>query len=189
MDVIRHAQPDILIGVTGHAGVFKEEMIVEMTKNCPQPIILPLSNPTSRMEASPEDLLKWTKGQALIATGSPIGDVEYEGKKHPISQCNNAYIFPAMGLAVLAAGITRISDSMFRAASRSLASHSPAIKEKHKPLLPQLEDLRSLSKKIALAIAIKAVEEGHAKQQSKSEIEQRIKEVHWDPVYPKIVVG
>ena len=121
MDVVRQAKPSILIGVCGHPDLFTEEMIRTMAADTERPIIFPLSNPTSRIEAHPADLIEWTDGRALIATGSPIAPVEHEGTTYPIAQCNNTYIFPAMGLGVVSAGVTRVTDEMFREAARTLA--------------------------------------------------------------------
>ena len=102
LDVMRDAQPTVLIGVSGAPGLFSEEVIKEMHQHCPRPIIFPLSNPTSRVEATPSDIIRWTNGEALVATGSPFDPVVHEGKTYPIAQCNNSYIFPGIGLGVLA---------------------------------------------------------------------------------------
>ncbi len=118
---MRNARPTILIGASGQPGTFTEEIVRAMAEHAERPIIFPLSNPTSRAEATPADLIAWTDGRALIATGSPFDDVEYGGRRFPIAQCNNSYIFPGLGLGVRAVGARRVSDAMFMAAARALA--------------------------------------------------------------------
>ncbi|MEQ4898422.1 malic enzyme-like NAD(P)-binding protein, partial [Proteus vulgaris] len=112
LDVVRNAKPTILIGVSGQAGLFTEEIIKEMHKHCERPIVMPLSNPTSRVEARPEDIINWTDGKALVATGSPFSPVSYKDQVFPIAQCNNSYIFPGIGLGVIASGAKRVTDGM-----------------------------------------------------------------------------
>lgn len=107
LDVVRNVKPNILIGVSGQPGLFTEEIIREMHKHCPRPIVMPLSNPTSRVEATPQNILSWTDGEALVATGSPFSPVTVKGKQYPIAQCNNSYIFPGIGLGVIASGASR----------------------------------------------------------------------------------
>ena len=124
LDLVRNVHPTILIGVSGQPGVFSEQTVRAMAAHVPRPIIFPLSNPTSRAEAVPAHLIAWTEGRALIATGSPFDDVRYEGRLHPIAQCNNSYIFPGLGLGVRAAGARRVTDAMFMAAARA----SPAVR-------------------------------------------------------------
>ena len=125
LDVVRNVKPDILIGVSGQTGLFTEEIIREMHKHCPRPIVMPLSNPTSRVEATPQDIIAWTEGNALVATGSPFNPVVWKDKIYPIAQCNNAFIFPGIGLGVIASGASRITDEMLMSASETLAQYSP----------------------------------------------------------------
>jgi malate dehydrogenase (oxaloacetate-decarboxylating) len=162
-----------------------------------RPIIFPLSNPTQHSEADPADLFRWTNGRALIATGSPFPPVQFEGRSVPVSQCNNVYIFPAVGLAVVAsrlssatAGAQRITDAMMIAAARSLAEHSPALKDPSAPLLPALKDLRSLAVEIALAMAQEAVRSGLAPAfDSSNSLRSRILASQWSPAYPAYVAA
>lgn len=156
LDVVKNAKPTVLIGVSGAPGLFTEEIIKEMHANCPRPIVFPLSNPTSRVEATPFDILNWTNGEALVATGSPFEPVRLvNGQTYPIAQCNNSYIFPGIGLGVLSVGARRVSDEMLMASSRALAECSPLAKNGHGALLPSLEDIQSVSKHIAFAVAKK----------------------------------
>lgn len=182
-DVVRNSKPGVLVGATGQTGAFTEEIIREMAKHAEHPVIFPLSNPTSRAEAIPADLLKWTDGKAVIATGSPFDPVEYNGVTHYIAQCNNSYIFPAMGLGILASRARRVTDSMFMAAAFALKETSPALKDRAASLLPPLSIIRDVSCKIARAVAKAAIEAKVADAISDEEIDQRIEETMWVPEY------
>ncbi len=183
MDVMRNANPTILLGVSGVPNVFTKEVIEEMAKHVERPIIFPMSNPTSRCEALPADILKWTKGKALIATGSPFADVQLEGKSYAIAQSNNCYIFPGMGLGILAAGAKRVSDAMFMAASLTLSDCAPALHTQGGALLPDLADIREVSRKIAKSVALQAMQEGLAETLSEAELEKAIDDHMWNPAY------
>jgi len=184
LDVVRNAQPTVLIGVSGAPGLFTEEVIKAMHDNCKRPIIFPLSNPTSRVEATPFDILRWTDGQALVATGSPFEPVRLDnGKTFPIAQCNNSYIFPGIGLGVLAVDATRVTDGMLMASSRALAECSPLAKRGTGALLPSLEDITYVSKQIAFAVAKQAIEEGVAAELSDEALKKRIDDSFWEPRY------
>ncbi|MEF1219977.1 NAD-dependent malic enzyme, partial [Photobacterium damselae] len=163
-------KPTVLIGVSGVPGLFSEEVIKEMHAHCPRPIIFPLSNPTSRVEATPFDLIRWTDGNALVATGSPFEPVVYNGKTYPIAQCNNSYIFPGIGLGVLAVNARRVTDQMLQESSRALAECSPLAIHGHGALLPPLEEIQNVSRKIAFAVAKKAVEQHKAPKKSDERI-------------------
>lgn len=182
-DVINNAKPTILLGVSGQPNQFKEDMIKHMTTYCERPIIFPMSNPTSRCEAKPVDIIKWSKGKALVATGSPFADVDFVGKCYPIAQSNNSYIFPGMGLGIVAVGAKRVSDDMFMAATLALSDAAPALHETNGALLPDLENIRQVSEKIAFAVAKKAIQEGLADKRSDAEIKSRIKATMWQPKY------
>ncbi|MCP4328264.1 MAG: NAD-dependent malic enzyme [Alphaproteobacteria bacterium] len=183
LDVIKNAHPTILIGVSGQPGKFTEEIIREMASHTDRPIIFPLSNPTSRIEGVPADLISWTDGRALIATGSPFGPVDFKGHTYPVAQCNNSYIFPAMGLGILGIGARRVSDGMFMAASEELSRHAPALKNPEGSLLPSLEQVREISADIAYAVAAQAQSEGLAEDTPKSEMKERVDAKRWQPVY------
>ncbi|QDU08338.1 NAD-dependent malic enzyme [Gimesia aquarii] len=182
-DVVRNSKPGVLIGATGQTGAFSEDIIREMAKHVERPVIFPLSNPTSRAEATPADLLKWTDGKAVIATGSPFDPVEFNGVTHTIAQCNNSYIFPAMGLGILASRARRVTDSMFMAAASALKETSPALKDPTASLLPPLTNIREVGRHIAKAVAAAAIEAGVADSVTPDEINQRIEQTMWKPEY------
>ncbi|MFB9133914.1 NAD-dependent malic enzyme [Vibrio olivae] len=183
LDVMRNAKPTVLIGVSGAPGLFSQEVIEEMHKHCDRPIVFPLSNPTSRVEATPSDIIRWTNGAALVATGSPFDPVVHEGKTYPIAQCNNSYIFPGIGLGVLAGGAKRVTDEMLMESSRALATCSPLAINGRGALLPPLEEIHSVSKKIAIAVGKKAIEQGVAPAVSDEALELAIDQHFWQPVY------
>jgi malate dehydrogenase (oxaloacetate-decarboxylating) len=183
VDVMRNAKPTVLIGVSGAPGLFSKEVIQEMHKHCERPIVFPLSNPTSRVEATPNDIIRWTDGQALVATGSPFDPVTHNGKTYPIAQCNNSFIFPGIGLGVLAIKATRVSDEMLRESSRALAECSPLAINGSGALLPPLEEIHTVSKKIAFAVAKKAIEQGYALEITDEALHQKIDQYFWKPVY------
>jgi len=183
LDVVKRAKPTVLIGVSGQPGLFTQEVIEAMAENSVQPIVFPLSNPTSRVEAVPADILQWTKGRALIATGSPFAPVNYQGQIHHISQCNNSYIFPGIGLGVVASGAKRVTDNMLMASSNALADCSPKLKDPQADLLPNLDCLQSISKQIALKVALAAIEDGVAPKISVEELQLAIEHNFWTPQY------
>ncbi|WP_312226673.1 NAD-dependent malic enzyme [Pseudescherichia sp.] len=183
LDVVRNVKPDILIGVSGQTGLFTEEIIREMHKYCPRPIVMPLSNPTSRVEATPQDIIAWTDGNALVATGSPFPPVQWKDKLYPIAQCNNAYIFPGVGLGVIAAGASRITDEMLMAASETLAEHSPLRTNDNGMVLPGLDEIQHVSRAIAFAVGKVAQKEGVAVKTSAEALQQAIDDNFWRPEY------
>jgi malate dehydrogenase (oxaloacetate-decarboxylating) len=183
-DVIHNVDVGVLLGLSTAAGAFTEAIVREMAAKADRPIIFPLSNPTSRSEAHPAELDRWTDGRALIATGSPFAPLERNGVEYPVAQCNNVYIFPAMGLAVTAAQATRVTDEMMRVAAATLGEASPALNDPNQPLLPSWSDTPDVAIRIAQAVAEQAVAEGVAPKRSSKEIAERITQVHWHPVYP-----
>lgn len=185
LDTIKNAKPTILIGTSAQPGTFTEEIIVEMKKHVARPIIFPLSNPTSKSEALPEDLMKWTRGQALIATGSPFKPVEYEEKKYTIGQCNNVFIFPGVGLGVMASGAKRVTDGMFLEAARILSKFAPILHNPYASLFPRLNTLPTISKEIAIAVANMAIQEGMC-DNPPSDIEKAVEKSIWTPKYAKL---
>ena len=183
LEVMHGAKPDILIGVSGQAGLFSEEIVKAMKEHCNQPIIFPLSNPSRQVEATPNQVINWTKGSVIIATGSPFEPVEYQGKVIPIAQCNNSYIFPGIGLGVISANINRITDEMLQVASETLAAASPLANTGEGELLPPLTAIAQLSKDIAFAISKIAYKQGLALELPDEEIKAKIERNFWQPEY------
>ena len=183
-DVIGKIDATILIGLSTVHGVFSEAIVREMVRKVERPIIFPLSNPTANSEATAEDLIRWTDGRALVATGSPFAPVNYGGRKIPIAQCNNVYIFPAIGLGVVASGARRVTDSMMLAAARALAANSPALKDFSASLLPLLTDLPRVAAEIALAVGTRAQKDGVAAKLGEDELRQQVTAAQWTPEYP-----
>lgn len=183
-DAVKNAKAGILVGVSGQPNTFTESIVKAMCDAVERPIIFPLSNPTSRSEALPSDLIPWSDGKAMIATGSPFDPVKYKNKHHVIAQCNNSYIFPAMGLGILTAGAKHVSDKMFMAAAIELSKHAPILSEPEGSLLPDLEHIRETAKDIGLAVAKQAVEDGVAPPCDDQQLAQKLAENHWYPAYP-----
>ena len=150
----------MLIGTSGQANAFTEAAVRAMAAQVQRPVIFPLSNPTERSEATPQDLLAWTDGRAVIGTGSPFPPVSRDGKPFRIDQTNNAYVYPGIGLGAIAVQARRISDGMFLAAARTIAEMSPAKRDPRANLLPPLTELRAVSLRVAIAVATEAVREG-----------------------------
>jgi len=182
-NVIDEISATILIGLSTATGAFTEQLVKTMASKVERPIIFPLSNPTSRSEAKAEDLIRWTQGKALIATGSPFLPVVWEGKTYPIAQCNNVYIFPAVGLGLAASRATRVTDSMLVAAAEALGQLSPALNDPEAPLLPLFKEAREVGSKIALAVAVQAVRDEVAPMASEDELEQKVRFHRWTPDY------
>jgi malate dehydrogenase (oxaloacetate-decarboxylating) len=182
-DVMVNAGASVLIGASGISGLFTEAVIKAMHDSCPTPIIFPLSNPSKLVEAHPADVLKWTKGQAIVATGSPFGRVDFEGRSFEISQCNNSYIFPGVGLGVISAMASRVTDKMLMVASKTLAELAPAEGAPEDGILPPLTSLTEISKEIALAVACVAQDEGWALRTTEEELKGHIERNFWKPEY------
>jgi malate dehydrogenase (oxaloacetate-decarboxylating) len=183
LDVVTNAQPTALIGVSGQPGTFTEQVVRTMAGKVSRPVIFPLSNPTSRSEATPQDLVDWTAGQAVIGTGSPFPPVKRGGSSHSVDQTNNAYIFPGVGLGVLAINARRVTDSMFMAAAQALAGVSPAASNPAGTLLPPVERMREVAEVVAVAVARQAQREGVADRCDQQEIAARVRGTMWEPVY------
>jgi malate dehydrogenase (oxaloacetate-decarboxylating) len=182
-DIVSNVKPTVLIGVSGQAGAFTEPVVREMARHVERPIIFPLSNPTSRSEATPQQLMNWTGGKALIGTGSPFPPVMVGNRTVAIDQTNNSYIFPGVGLGVLAAGARRVTDAMFMAAGLALAELSPTRTDKEGKLLPPVRQLRDVAVAVAKAVALQAQKDGVADAMEPDEVEARILARVWKPQY------
>lgn len=183
LDVVVNARATALIGASGIPGLFTEAVIKRMHAQCPMPIIFPLSNPSRLVEAHPAQVMEWTQGEAIVATGSPFGSVEYDGRQFDISQCNNSYIFPGIGLGVISAKASRITDEMLMVASMTLAELVPESSNPTVGILPPLTSLTDISKKIAFAVGRVAQAEGWALQTSEEELKGHIERNFWVPEY------
>jgi malate dehydrogenase (oxaloacetate-decarboxylating) len=191
VDVIGNLRPTVLIGTAAQPGAFTQDLVEKMARYVARPIIFPLSNPTSRSEAKPADLLEWTSGRAIIASGSPFPDAPQsstvegggEGRPRKIGQCNNAYIFPGVGLGVIASGARRIKQEMFVSAARALAEMSPALNDRMASLFPDLNDIREVSRRVAIAVGGEAQALGLAETTTREELEARVEEKMWTPRY------
>lgn len=186
-NVVREVKPHVLIGVTGVAGLFGENIVRYMAECHEHPIIFPLSNPSSKSEVLPEHIVEWSDGRALMATGSPFDSVAYQDKLYPVAQCNNIYVFPALGLGVKTAGASVITDGMLGAAAEALATCVPEGNDATVPLLPFMESIADSVEVVAMAIAEKAVEEGVASERfSKEALQKRMQDFCWVPEYKGI---
>ncbi|MES5954422.1 oxaloacetate-decarboxylating malate dehydrogenase [Bacillus fungorum] len=185
-EVVKHVKPTILIGTSTVAGAFKEEIIKEMASYVERPIILPMSNPTPLAEAKPADLIQWTEGRALVATGSPFEPVTYKGVTYVIGQSNNALIFPGLGLGTIVVRASVMTDGMFAAAAEAVASMVDT-SQPGAPILPEVEELRNISEMVAIEVAKVAVAEGVARENlSDNDIKMAVKEAIWEPEYRQI---
>ncbi len=183
MDVINNTQPSILIGVSGQPGLFTEEVIRQMLVGCSRPVILPLSNPSQHVEAHPQDVVTWTDGKAIVATGSPFEQIEHNGEDFEISQCNNSYIFPGVGLGVISCKAKLVSDEMLMVASTTLAELSPGQEDQSSAVLPPLTTLPQISRKIAFTVARTAIAQDLARDMTDDELLASIERNFWSPVY------
>jgi malate dehydrogenase (oxaloacetate-decarboxylating) len=181
-EVVAHAKPTMLIGTSTQAGAFSEPIVRQMASIVDRPIIMPLSNPTSKAEAVPADLIRWTDGRALVATGSPFDPVEYGGVTYRIAQANNALVFPGLGLGVTVARAARITETMITAAAEAVAALSDATK-RGASLLPPVTNLRTVSATVAIAVAQAAEKEGLAQTTLDNPVQQ-VQQAMWRPQYP-----
>ncbi len=184
--VVRQVKPTILVGCSTVRGAFTEEVITEMASHVARPIIFPLSNPTENCEAQPENILAWTQGKALIATGSPFDDVEYDGVVHDIAQCNNALSFPGIGLGVVAVGASKLTDNMLWAASNALSNMAPVRNDPSKGLLPALKSVRRVALRVAEKVAEQAYADKVATLECHTTVGDMVNKILWQPYYRPI---
>jgi malate dehydrogenase (oxaloacetate-decarboxylating) len=187
-EVVRRVHPSILIGTSGRAGAFTEQIVRDMAAHCARPVILPMSNPTTLSEAVPADLLRWTEGRALVATGSPFPPVHYNGVRYVIGQANNALVFPGLGLGVIAARATRVTDGMLAAAAHAV-SELVDISTPGAPLLPRVEALRETSVAVAAAVAGAAAADGVARARLDGDARAAVRALMWEPDYRPVRPG
>ncbi|MBL7232112.1 NAD-dependent malic enzyme [Komagataeibacter oboediens] len=185
-EVMKNVRPTMLIGTSGQGGAFTRDIVAPMADQSARPVIFALSNPTANIEATPADLLDWTGGRAIIGTGGPFAPVDYDGHSRPVDQINNSYVFPGVGLAVVAGGITRMTDGMFLAAAHALAGLSPAAgvdDQATVPLLPPVSELRTVAMAVARAVIRQGQAEGVAPQASSETLEAALKDAVWTARY------
>lgn len=182
-EIIARFKPTILVGATAHPGAFTQDMIEEMAKHVDRPLIMPLSNPTSKAECTPNEAIEWTNGKAIVATGSPFPPVEYDGKQRIIGQANNVFIFPGMGLGAMISEIREINDEMFLLAARTLAEIVRPERLTQDAVYPDQNDLRSVSQAIATEIVHYASRKHLGRKMSDEEAEELIDKVMWYPDY------
>lgn len=180
---VNHVHPTVLIGCSAQTGAFTQNIIETMSRHCDQPIIFPLSNPDEQCEAKPADIVDWTQGKALIATGTSFAPIDYQGRTIEVSQCNNALIFPGIGLGINAVHAQRLTKEMILAASEVLCECSPSKKDPLLPLLPSLDNAQSVAKQIAVAVARSAIQSGHAERNHEANLEELIEDMFWEPEY------
>lgn len=183
LETIREIHPTVLIGCSAFGGAFNEAVVREMAKHVQRPVIFPLSNPNERAEAQPADLFNWTAGKALVATGSPFPEIDFQGRKVRVAQCNNALIFPGIGLGVVAVKANRLSDKMLWAACQALCAAAPILQDPLAPLLPMPTVAHDVACSIALAVAKQAVQEGLTEVKDEAEIPALIDSIRWQPRY------
>ena len=181
LDVIQHARPTVLIGVCAHPNQFTEPDIRAMASYCERPIVMPMSNPTAKAEAVPADVIAWSGGRALVATGSPFGDVTHEGRRYRIGQANNAFIFPGVGLGAISVRSRQVTAGMFSASARALAEMVDAATLAEGALYPPMSEVRNVSRRVAVAVAEEAIAEGLA--EPGVDIEAAVAEAMWFPEY------
>jgi malate dehydrogenase (oxaloacetate-decarboxylating) len=179
-EVVRNISATILIGVSSQPNQFTEPIVKQMANNIDRPIIFPLSNPSDRAEAAPKDLIQWTEGRALIATGTEFPPVPFNDKTFKIAQCNNFYIFPAIGLAVVASRAKRVTDNMMRAAANALGNFQDVRgNAAESSLLPPIENMRDVAIHIAIGVALQAQKDGVAPEMSVQQVSDQIQKVLW----------
>ncbi len=182
-EVISKVDATVLIGLSTVKGIFTESIVREMARKTERPIIFPLSNPTSHSEAEPANLMAWTEGRALVATGSPFAPVKYGRKNIEIAQCNNVFIFPAVGLGLVVSQARRVTDKMMLAGAKALGDHSPALRDPAASLLPSVGDIRAIALEIAYAVALEAQKEGLAPACEPEALRREVVESQWTPEY------
>ena len=181
VDAIKLASPTILLGCSTAFGAFTQRVVEAMTASCERPMIFPLSNPTSRMEAMPSDVLEWSNGRALLTTGTPVAPVEYAGTTHTIGQANNVLVFPGIGLGIIVAGARLLTKGMLQAAAKAIVRQASP-KDTGDSLLPDVQNLRAISTAVAQAVYHAAVDDGVATK-SHGDIRQAVLDTVWAPVY------
>lgn len=186
-DVVKNVKPTVLIGCSAVTNAFNKAVVTEMAKHVDAPIIMPLSNPTSRCEADPTDLLNWTDGKVIMACGSPFPPVFYKAKQYRVAQGNNAFVYPGLGLGVIVAKAKMVTDEMLCAACKALSRCAPILQDRTAPLLPSFAEVREVSLKVARAVIEQAIDEGVAQIDPKADIDVLLNQTMWEPKYYPLI--
>jgi malic enzyme len=184
LEVVRHVGPTVLIGTTAQPGTFTEQVVRKMCQHVERPLILPLSNPTSKVECTPAEAIRWSQGRAIVATGTAFGPVRYEARTHVIGQANNVFIFPGMGLGCILAGVQEVTDTLFLAAAHRLADCVGQERLDVGAIYPDQQDLRNVATGVAAAVIGAVQRQRGGQPDSRESIEQRVREAMWYPQYP-----
>jgi malate dehydrogenase (oxaloacetate-decarboxylating) len=182
-DTVKQVNPTILIGCSAQPGAFSQEIIENMSAHCERPIVFPLSNPDEKCEAKPSEILNWSEGRALIATGTAFPAVQYQNRLVDIAQCNNALVFPGIGLGILAVDASRLTRDMIWAATEALSEFAPSKKDSFQPLLPSLDSAKEVAKHIAVRVAEMAIKQGLAQKNHDLDLPKLIEDIYWEPRY------
>ena len=180
-EAVRHVQPTVLLGTSTVHGAFTQEVIVAMSEGTERPIVFPISNPTSRIEAMPADVIAWSKGKALVAVGIPVPPVDYHGVTYQIGQANNALVYPGLGLGTIVSGASKVTAGMLRAAAEAVAGQVD-VSAPGAPLVPPVSNLRASSATTAVAVVQAAIDEGVAKIKP-GNLVQAVQDAMWQPAY------
>ncbi len=183
LETVRNAGVTVLIGLSGQRGAFDRDVVAAVDANTPTPIVFPLSNPTVNSEAVPEDIYAWTDGRAIVATGSPFAEVQFHGKRHPVGQGNNAFIFPGLGLGVMLTGARRVTPGMLTAAAEALAEYTDPARLLAGAVYPSIATLRRASRHVAAAVAQQAMADGVARRPVEGDVSEAVTAAMWEPRY------
>ena len=189
LDVVREFRPTVLVGVSGQPGIFTQQVVTTMHAGCERPIVFALSNPTSRVEAQPSDLLNWTRGAAVVATGSPFQPVHLLGVTHHIGQCNNAFVFPGLGLGAAVVQARWLPDEAFAAAAQAVYEFTGSASGAGAPVYPAISQLRQVARVVAAAVGRALVAAEAAPPMPAEDIEHRVASAMWEPVYRSYRAG
>jgi malic enzyme len=187
LEVVRHVGPTVLIGTTAQPGTFTEQIVRKMSQHVERPIILPLSNPTSKVECTPAEAVRWSQGRAIVATGTAFDPVRYEGQNHVIGQANNVFVFPGMGLGCILSGVQEVTDSLFLAAAHRLADCVGQDRLDAGAIYPDQKELRSVAAHVATAVIGEVQPRQDGQPGDPALIEQMVREAMWFPEYPTYV--
>ncbi|MBU0945931.1 MAG: NAD-dependent malic enzyme [Proteobacteria bacterium] len=196
LEAVKRARVTVLIGTSGQGGCFTQEVVEAVAANTERPVIMPLSNPTDMTEALPEDIYRWTQGKALVATGSPFAPVTYDGVTHHVGQCNNVFVFPGVGLGVLGSGAREVLPQFFTAAAHAVSESVSKVEMAEGCLVPPVKSLNEVSSKVALAVALSAVENGVSRpcvfstfqhEGDEARMRELLRKMRWEPEYLPLV--